>query len=44
MLDEADFGDPGGFNTTSTVTPDVLQKTFETNFFAVVALTQLSCR
>lgn len=39
-LDEADFGAPGGFNTTSTVTPEVLRKTFETNFFAVVALTQ----
>src|SRR3954454_25342852 len=31
---------PGGFNTTATVTPEVLRKTFETNFFAVVALTQ----
>jgi NAD(P)-dependent dehydrogenase (short-subunit alcohol dehydrogenase family) len=40
MLEEADFGAPGGFNTTSTVTPDVLRRTFETNFFAVVALTQ----
>jgi NAD(P)-dependent dehydrogenase (short-subunit alcohol dehydrogenase family) len=40
MLDEADMEGPGGFNTTSTVTPDVLRQTFETNFFAVVALTQ----
>jgi NAD(P)-dependent dehydrogenase (short-subunit alcohol dehydrogenase family) len=40
QLEEADFGAPGGFNTTSTVTPDVLRQTFETNFFAVVALTQ----
>jgi NAD(P)-dependent dehydrogenase (short-subunit alcohol dehydrogenase family) len=40
MLDEADLEGQGGFNTTSTVTPDVLRRTFETNFFAVVALTQ----
>jgi NAD(P)-dependent dehydrogenase (short-subunit alcohol dehydrogenase family) len=40
MLDEGDFGVPGGFNTTTTVTPEVLRRTFETNFFAVVALTQ----
>jgi NAD(P)-dependent dehydrogenase (short-subunit alcohol dehydrogenase family) len=39
-LDDADFGNPDGFNTTSTVTPDVLRETFETNFFGVVALTQ----
>ena len=39
-LDEADFGTPGGVNTSSTVTQDILHKTFETNFFAVVALTQ----
>lgn len=39
-LDEADFGAPGGVNTASTVTQDILKKTFETNFFAVVALTQ----
>ena len=39
-LDDADFGAPGGVNTTSTVTPDVLRKTFDTNFFDVVALTQ----
>jgi NAD(P)-dependent dehydrogenase (short-subunit alcohol dehydrogenase family) len=39
-LDGADFGAPGGFNTTTTVTPEVLRETFETNFFAVVALTQ----
>ena len=35
------FGAPGGLNTTADVTPDVLKKTFETNFFAVVALTQV---
>jgi NAD(P)-dependent dehydrogenase (short-subunit alcohol dehydrogenase family) len=40
MLEETDFGAPDGFNTTSTVTPEILRKTFETNFFAVVALTQ----
>jgi len=37
-LEEIDFGD--SFNTTSTVTPDILRQTFETNFFSVVALTQ----
>jgi NAD(P)-dependent dehydrogenase (short-subunit alcohol dehydrogenase family) len=41
MLDSADFEGEGGFNTTSTVTTDVLHKKFETNFFGVVALTQL---
>jgi NAD(P)-dependent dehydrogenase (short-subunit alcohol dehydrogenase family) len=40
LLDDSDLEGPGGFNTTSTVTPDVLRRTFETNFFAVVALTQ----
>ena len=40
MLDDGDFGAPSGFNTTSTVTPEILRSTFETNFFAVVALTQ----
>jgi NAD(P)-dependent dehydrogenase (short-subunit alcohol dehydrogenase family) len=39
-LDEADFGNPGGINTSSTVTQDILHKTFETNFFALIALTQ----
>jgi len=39
LLDDADF-EKGGANTTSTVTSDILRKTFETNFFAVVALTQ----
>jgi NAD(P)-dependent dehydrogenase (short-subunit alcohol dehydrogenase family) len=38
--EEVDFGAPGGFNTTSTVSPDILRKTFDTNFFGVVALTQ----
>jgi NAD(P)-dependent dehydrogenase (short-subunit alcohol dehydrogenase family) len=37
-LEGIDFGDR--FNTTSTVTPDILHWTFETNFFSVVALTQ----
>ena len=40
MLDSVSFEGEGGFNTTSTVTPDTLLETFETNFFAVVALTQ----
>jgi NAD(P)-dependent dehydrogenase (short-subunit alcohol dehydrogenase family) len=39
-LEESDFGAPGGFNTTSTVSMEVLRETFETNFFGVVALTQ----
>src|SRR5262249_15008604 len=37
-LEEADFRN--AFNTTSTVAPDILRRTFETNFFSVVALTQ----
>ncbi|MGN6505221.1 MAG: SDR family oxidoreductase [Tepidisphaeraceae bacterium] len=37
--DDADFGDPNGFNTTSTVSDAALRETFETNFFSVVALT-----
>jgi len=34
--------EPGGFasNTTVTSGPEILERTFETNFFAVVALTQ----
>jgi NAD(P)-dependent dehydrogenase (short-subunit alcohol dehydrogenase family) len=39
-LEDADFGAPGGFNTTTRVTPEILRQVFETNFFAVVALTQ----
>jgi NAD(P)-dependent dehydrogenase (short-subunit alcohol dehydrogenase family) len=39
-LEDTDFGAPGGFNTTATVPPEILRKTFETNFFAVVELTQ----
>jgi NAD(P)-dependent dehydrogenase (short-subunit alcohol dehydrogenase family) len=39
-LEKSDFGAPGGFNTTPTVTPEILRQVFETNFFAVVALTQ----
>lgn len=37
-LEGTDFG--SSRNTTSTVTPEILRQTFETNFFAVVALTQ----
>jgi NAD(P)-dependent dehydrogenase (short-subunit alcohol dehydrogenase family) len=40
MFDAGDFGAEGGFNSTPTVAADVLQRTFETNFFGVVALTQ----
>ncbi len=39
-LEAADFGAPGGFNTTTTVKPELLRQIVETNFFAVVALTQ----
>jgi NAD(P)-dependent dehydrogenase (short-subunit alcohol dehydrogenase family) len=35
-----DFGNPDGFNTTSTVSQEALQETFDINFFSVVALTQ----
>jgi NAD(P)-dependent dehydrogenase (short-subunit alcohol dehydrogenase family) len=38
--DEADFGNPKGFNTTSTVSEEILRETFDTNFFGVVTLTQ----
>lgn len=38
--DDADFGDPNGFNTTSTVSDAALRETFDTNFFSVVALTR----
>ena len=37
-LEGTDFG--SSRNTTSTVTPEILRQTFETNFFSVVALTQ----
>jgi len=40
LLDPGDFASTTGYNTTSTVTPEILKSTFETNFFAVVALTQ----
>jgi NAD(P)-dependent dehydrogenase (short-subunit alcohol dehydrogenase family) len=40
QLEDTDFGAPGGFNTTARVRPEILRQTFETNFFAVVALTQ----
>jgi NAD(P)-dependent dehydrogenase (short-subunit alcohol dehydrogenase family) len=39
-IDGGDFTSPNGFNTTSTVSPDRLRQTFDTNFFAVVGLTQ----
>jgi NAD(P)-dependent dehydrogenase (short-subunit alcohol dehydrogenase family) len=39
-IDGGDFTNPNGFNTTSSVSPDKLRQTFDTNFFAVVALTQ----
>ena len=39
-LEDADFGAPGGFNTTPNVKPEILRQVFETNFFAVVELTQ----
>jgi NAD(P)-dependent dehydrogenase (short-subunit alcohol dehydrogenase family) len=35
-----DFSAADGFNTTPTVTPEVLRQAFDTNFFAAVALTQ----
>jgi NAD(P)-dependent dehydrogenase (short-subunit alcohol dehydrogenase family) len=37
-LEGTDFGT--SFNTTSTVALEILRRTFETNFFSVVALTQ----
>jgi NAD(P)-dependent dehydrogenase (short-subunit alcohol dehydrogenase family) len=40
LRDPGDLGAPGGFNTSSTVSLETLHETFETNFFAVVALTQ----
>src|SRR5262249_18460384 len=39
-LEQVDFGAPDGFNTAPTVAPEVLRGVFDTNFFAVVALTQ----
>ena len=39
-IDGGDFSNPKGFNTTSTVSINRLRQTFDTNFFAVVALTQ----
>ena len=36
-----EFGSPDSFNTTSTVSQEVLKETFDVNFFAVVALTQM---
>ena len=40
-LDEVDFASPDGFNTASSVSEETLRETFETNFFSVVALTQM---
>jgi len=40
QLEDTDFAAPGGFNTTTTVTAEILRRTFDTNFFSVVALTQ----
>jgi NAD(P)-dependent dehydrogenase (short-subunit alcohol dehydrogenase family) len=40
LSEDVDFTTPGGFNNTSTVSQDSLRTTFDTNFFAVVALTQ----
>jgi NAD(P)-dependent dehydrogenase (short-subunit alcohol dehydrogenase family) len=39
-IDGGDFSNPNGFNTTSTISMGKLRETFDTNFFAVVALTQ----
>ena len=39
-LKEVPSGSSGGFNTTSVVSEEVLRETFDTNFFAIVALTQ----
>lgn len=38
VYDEGDF--TTDFNTSSTVTPEILRKTFDTNFFSLIALTQ----
>jgi NAD(P)-dependent dehydrogenase (short-subunit alcohol dehydrogenase family) len=40
MLEEVNFANPGGFNTTSSISEKILKETFEINFFSVVALTQ----
>lgn len=40
QLDKAKFGNPNGFNTTSTVAESDLRETFDTNFFSLIALTQ----
>jgi NAD(P)-dependent dehydrogenase (short-subunit alcohol dehydrogenase family) len=41
MLEKQDFGASGGFNTTDSVRPEELRATFETNFFSLIALTQV---
>ena len=38
--ESAEFAAPEGFNDTSTVSEAALRQTFDTNFFAVIALTQ----
>jgi NAD(P)-dependent dehydrogenase (short-subunit alcohol dehydrogenase family) len=38
--ESAEFAAPEGFNDTSTVSEAALRETFDTNFFAVIALTQ----
>jgi NAD(P)-dependent dehydrogenase (short-subunit alcohol dehydrogenase family) len=40
-LEKVEFGAAGGFNTTADTSPEVLRATFDTNFFAPVALTQV---
>jgi NAD(P)-dependent dehydrogenase (short-subunit alcohol dehydrogenase family) len=40
MLEPAEFGAPGGFNTASSVSEKALRDTFDVNFFAPVFLTQ----
>jgi NAD(P)-dependent dehydrogenase (short-subunit alcohol dehydrogenase family) len=38
--ESAEFAAPEGFNDTSTVSEAAIRQTFDTNFFAVIALTQ----
>lgn len=39
-LERVDFADPNGFNTTGSVSQEILRETFDVNFFSVIALTQ----
>ncbi len=41
IVEKADFAGPQGFNNTATLPLELLRETFETNFFGVVALTQV---